>query len=420
MTDVQLDQLLSREYADERRPLISDEASGELRPGARPPAAARGDAKPWARGRGADARRHRSSRRGRPVREPDLGDAERRLAAELADDPAARLAARHARADVLARGGTAVVARAGQAAAHDAVAGARAARREPWLAYGTPGGDQQEQWALHVLVRHVDRGLGLQEAIDAPEWHTDHLISSFYPRGFEARSLAVESRLGEPAIADLRRRGHNVTVAEPWSLGRVSAVARGRTSSTPPRMRAGCRGTRSRGERGQGRLVQASARVAWPPVSEMQPRYEPRGVEERWQETWEAEGLYNADPDPARTPYVDAHPPPNVTGELHMGTRCSSRSATPIIRMKRMQGFNTLFQPGYDHAGISTQNVVEKRAARRRHVAAGARPRGVRGARLGVAARVRRQDPRPVPAHGRVARLPAHALHDGRRSTSEP
>ena len=97
---------------------------------------------------------------------------------------------------------------------------------EPWLAYGTPGGDQQEQWALHVLVRRVDRGLGLQEAIDAPEWHTDHLISSFYPRGFEPRSLTVESRFGDETIADLRRRGHEVTVAGPWALGRVSAVAR--------------------------------------------------------------------------------------------------------------------------------------------------------------------------------------------------
>jgi gamma-glutamyltranspeptidase/glutathione hydrolase len=97
---------------------------------------------------------------------------------------------------------------------------------EPWLAYGTPGGDQQEQWALHVLVRHVDRGLDLQEAIDAPEWHTDHLISSFHPRGFAARSLAVESRFGEETIAELRRRGHDVTVTGPWTLGRVSAVAR--------------------------------------------------------------------------------------------------------------------------------------------------------------------------------------------------
>jgi gamma-glutamyltranspeptidase/glutathione hydrolase len=97
---------------------------------------------------------------------------------------------------------------------------------EPWLAYGTPGGDQQEQWALHVLVRHVDGGLDLQAAIDAPEWQTDHLISSFYPRGVALRSLAVESRLGDQAVDDLRRRGHDVRVAGPWALGRVSAVQR--------------------------------------------------------------------------------------------------------------------------------------------------------------------------------------------------
>jgi gamma-glutamyltranspeptidase / glutathione hydrolase len=97
---------------------------------------------------------------------------------------------------------------------------------EPWLAYGTPGGDQQEQWALHAFIRHVERGLDLQAAIDAPEWHTDHLIASFDPRGFAPRSLAVESRFGEGVIADLRRRGHEVTVADAWSLGRVSAVKR--------------------------------------------------------------------------------------------------------------------------------------------------------------------------------------------------
>jgi gamma-glutamyltranspeptidase/glutathione hydrolase len=97
---------------------------------------------------------------------------------------------------------------------------------EPWLAYGTPGGDQQEQWALHAFLRHVDRGLDLQAAIDAPEWHTDHLIASFDPRGFEPRSLTVESRFGDDVIAELRRRGHDVTVAPPWSLGRVTAVKR--------------------------------------------------------------------------------------------------------------------------------------------------------------------------------------------------
>ena len=92
----------------------------------------------------------------------------------------------------------------------------------------------------------------------------------------------------------------------------------------------------------------------------MQPRYEPRGVEERWQRTWEAEGLYNADPDPSREPYVDAHPPPNVTGELHTGHALQLALGDTVIRLKRMQGYNALFQPGYDHAGISTQNVVEK------------------------------------------------------------
>ena len=96
----------------------------------------------------------------------------------------------------------------------------------PYLAYGTPGGDQQEQWALHAFLRHVDRGLNLQEAIDAPEFHTDHLISSFYPRGFVSKSLALESRFGARTVADLQRRGHEVTLWPPWSAGRVTAVAR--------------------------------------------------------------------------------------------------------------------------------------------------------------------------------------------------
>jgi valyl-tRNA synthetase len=95
-------------------------------------------------------------------------------------------------------------------------------------------------------------------------------------------------------------------------------------------------------------------------TKEMQPRYEPAGVEERWQRTWEDEGLYRAVPDPSKTPFVDAHPPPNVTGELHMGHALQLAVGDTIVRMKRMQGYNVLFQPGYDHAGISTQNAVEK------------------------------------------------------------
>ncbi|MBA3433856.1 MAG: gamma-glutamyltransferase family protein [Actinobacteria bacterium] len=97
---------------------------------------------------------------------------------------------------------------------------------KPYLAWGTPGGDQQEQWALHVFLRHVDLGMNLQEAIDAPEFHTDHLISSFYPRGFVPKSLALESRVSSRTVADLQRRGHDLTLSPPWSLGRVTAVAR--------------------------------------------------------------------------------------------------------------------------------------------------------------------------------------------------
>ena len=92
--------------------------------------------------------------------------------------------------------------------------------------------------------------------------------------------------------------------------------------------------------------------------------YTPDGVEQRWQETWESEGLYAADVDPTRTPYVDAHPPPNVTGELHIGHALQLAMGDVMCRTRRMQGYNVLFQPGYDHAGISTQAAVEKFLAR--------------------------------------------------------
>jgi gamma-glutamyltranspeptidase / glutathione hydrolase len=99
---------------------------------------------------------------------------------------------------------------------------------EPYLAFGTPGGDQQDQWTVGFFLNHVLFGMNLQEAIDAPAFHTDHFPSSFYPRGSMPRSLAAEARLGEPVLADLRRRGHEVMVMPPWSLGRISAVARDR------------------------------------------------------------------------------------------------------------------------------------------------------------------------------------------------
>ena len=92
----------------------------------------------------------------------------------------------------------------------------------------------------------------------------------------------------------------------------------------------------------------------------MDPRYDPAGVEARWQQTWEADGLYASQADDPRETYVVAFPPPNVTGELHLGHALQLALADTLIRWRRMQGYNVLFQPGYDHAGISTQSVVEK------------------------------------------------------------
>ena len=224
--DVPLQHLLSREYADERRSLIGEEASAELRPGlGRLPHF--GASNSLLLGSG----------------EPTRGDT---VHLDVADRFGNLLSATPSggwlqSSPTIPALGWPLGTRAQMFWLEEGLPSSLAPRRrprttlspglvlrdgEPWLAYGTPGGDQQEQWALHVLVRHVDRGLGLQAAIDAPEWDTDHLISSFYPRGFEPRSLAVESRFGDETIGELRRRGHDVTVAGPWSLGRVSAVSR--------------------------------------------------------------------------------------------------------------------------------------------------------------------------------------------------
>jgi valyl-tRNA synthetase len=97
----------------------------------------------------------------------------------------------------------------------------------------------------------------------------------------------------------------------------------------------------------------------------MEPLYRPEGVEERWQEIWEAEGLYRAGAGRRRDEtFVICVPPPNVTGSLHMGHALNGSLQDVLIRWHRMRGFDTLWQPGYDHAGIATQNVVEKQLAK--------------------------------------------------------
>lgn len=96
----------------------------------------------------------------------------------------------------------------------------------PWMAFGTPGGDQQDQWSLNFFLSVVHGGLNLQEAIDAPMFHSVHFPSSFYPRGARPGGLVVEERLDPEVVAELRRRGHDVDVQGPWTLGRLSAVTR--------------------------------------------------------------------------------------------------------------------------------------------------------------------------------------------------
>jgi gamma-glutamyltranspeptidase/glutathione hydrolase len=222
---VPLDQLLSADYNDERRALIGEEASGELRPGGgRLPnlvdaEAAVGAGEPT---RGDTVHLDVADRFGNLVSatpsggwlqsSPVIGSLgwplgtraqmfwlEEGLPASLEPGKRPRTTLSPS---IALRGG------------------------EPYLAFGTPGGDQQDQWSLHVFLNHVHFGLDLQAAIDHPDFHTDHFPSSFHPRQFEPRSLAIEGRYGREVLDDLRDRGHDVLEAPDWALGRVSAVAR--------------------------------------------------------------------------------------------------------------------------------------------------------------------------------------------------
>jgi len=97
---------------------------------------------------------------------------------------------------------------------------------EPYMVFGTPGGDQQDQWSLHVFLRHVHHEMNLQAAIDSPEFHTSHFPTSFYPRGSRPGHLAVEARFPAETRAELSRRGHDLEVDDAWSIGRVTAAVR--------------------------------------------------------------------------------------------------------------------------------------------------------------------------------------------------
>jgi gamma-glutamyltranspeptidase/glutathione hydrolase len=97
---------------------------------------------------------------------------------------------------------------------------------EPYLAWGSPGGDQQDQWITQFFLRHVHAKMNLQEAIDAPAWHSEHFPSSFWPRKARPGVMVVESRVPEATVKELRARGHQVEVGPDWSEGRLTAASK--------------------------------------------------------------------------------------------------------------------------------------------------------------------------------------------------
>jgi gamma-glutamyltranspeptidase / glutathione hydrolase len=93
-----------------------------------------------------------------------------------------------------------------------------------YLAFGTPGGDQQDQWALQFFLNHVDFNMDIQDAADQPAFHSVHFPSSFYPRAANPGTIVLESSVPSEIRRDLENRGHRVETARDWSLGNVTAV----------------------------------------------------------------------------------------------------------------------------------------------------------------------------------------------------
>lgn len=250
-TSVSLESLLSASYNEQRRKLITGHASHELRPG---------------RPEGREPRLSEHARRVATGQDPDLATSLGTGEPTVAPNGLTRGDTCHV--DVVDRWGNLVAAtpsggwvqsnpvipelgfplgtRLQMAWLEEGLPGSLAPGKRPRttltpsmalrdgvpvLAFGTPGGDQQDQWNTHfflavALRQRVRGGYDLQGAIDAPNWHTESFPGSFYPRGMRPGAVTVESRIGEDVVAELRRRGHVVTVGDPWSEGRLCAVAR--------------------------------------------------------------------------------------------------------------------------------------------------------------------------------------------------
>jgi len=95
---------------------------------------------------------------------------------------------------------------------------------KPYMVFGTPGGDQQDQWSTIMFLHHADHGMNLQEAIDAPSFHSEHFPGSFWPRSRQSKKVVLEDRFPQTTIDELIRRGHQIEVGASWSEGRLTGA----------------------------------------------------------------------------------------------------------------------------------------------------------------------------------------------------
>ncbi len=259
-SDIPIEKLLSEEYAALRRGQIGDEASHEQRPG---PVAGRED---WADAFVARAGQNLASGPGVGAGEPTMAHlTERRgdtVHIDVIDKWGNMVSATPSggwlqSSPVVPGLGMPLNSRAQMFWLDEGLPTSLAPGRRPRttlspsmaatngvdLAFGTPGGDQQDQWQLIYLLRLIHGGLNLQEGIDAPLFHTGHLQSSFYPRATRPGHLMLEPAFGDAVIGDLRGRGHDIELAEPWTVGRLTAASRDRSgmlkaAATPRLMQA--------------------------------------------------------------------------------------------------------------------------------------------------------------------------------------
>jgi gamma-glutamyltranspeptidase/glutathione hydrolase len=234
--DVPLDGLLDQDYADRRRALVTDEASLELRPGSpsgrspRLPSAGTGPAEEEWAGPGGSG-------------EPTFGDT---CHLDVVDRHGNLVAATPSggwlqSSPIIPGLGFCLGTRAQMLWLEEGLASSlRPGTRprttlspslglrdgQPCLAFGTPGGDAQDQWSLQFFLAHARFGRDLQEAADTPSFQSDHFPSSFWPRRADPGRLVVEARHDPEVVEELRARGHQVELAEPWSLGRTCAAGR--------------------------------------------------------------------------------------------------------------------------------------------------------------------------------------------------